>query len=178
MTESISSTEFREALAHFASGVTVVTASDKGGLVGFTATAFSSLSLSPPLLLVCVAKKASAHDRIVEAEAFGVNVLAERQAWIAEQFARPGIDRFLGIPLAAGESSRAPLIEDALVRLECERYARHEAGDHTILVGRVLAGATASGRPLLHYARRFGGFVADSAPPAGAAKDASKGGEA
>jgi flavin reductase (DIM6/NTAB) family NADH-FMN oxidoreductase RutF len=124
---------------------------------------------------VCLGKKASVHDRVVEAEFFGVSVLAERQAWVAEQFARPGVDRFLGVPLTA-EPSRAPLIEGAIVQLECGRHARHDAGDHTILVGRVLAATIASGRPLLHFARRFGGFVADGA--AGASKGASKGGHA
>jgi flavin reductase ActVB len=178
MTDSISSAEFREALAHFASGVTVVAASDPEGVAGFTATGFTSVSLSPPLILVCVGKKASIHDRIVQAPFFGVSVLAERQAWIAEQFARSGVDRFLGVALRAEGAERAPLVEGALVQLECQRHGRHDAGDHTILVGKVVGGAIASGRPLVHFARRFGGFVADGAPGSGASKGASRGEQA
>src|SRR5262249_9122514 len=99
MTASVSEAAFREALAHFASGVTVVTACTRAGRVGFPASAFPSVSLEPPLVLVCVARGASAHDAVVAAEAFGVNILSERQQWIAEQFARPGVDRFAHVPL-------------------------------------------------------------------------------
>ena len=89
----ISSAQFCEALAHFASGVTVVTARTTDGLVGFTATGFASVSLTPPLVLVCVGKGAGAHAGIVDAERFGVSVLSDRQAWIAEQFAPAGSHR-------------------------------------------------------------------------------------
>jgi len=174
MTDSMSSTDFREALAQFASGVTVVTATHPSGPVGFTAAAFTSVSLSPPLILVCVGKKSSAHDRIVDAEFFGVSVLAERQAWIAEQFARSGTERFLGVRLRTEGSSRAPLIEGAIVQLECGRHALHDAGDHTILVGKVLASTTARGRPLIHFDRRFGGFLADDLPTTNAVKGSSQ----
>jgi flavin reductase ActVB len=178
MSESISSAEFREALARFASGVTVVAARDSRGLVGFTATGFTSVSLSPPLILVCIGKKASVHDRIVDAELFGVSVLAERQAWIAEQFARPGVDRFLNVPLSNDGLPRAPRVEGALTRLECQKHALHDAGDHTLLVGKVLAGAIANGRPLVHFARRFGGFITEGQTTPGALKEASRGDEA
>jgi flavin reductase (DIM6/NTAB) family NADH-FMN oxidoreductase RutF len=133
MTEPITSPAFREALAHFASGVTIVTARDGEKL-------------------------------------YGISVLGERQAWVAEQFARKNIDRFEGMPLVAGE--RVPLVEGALVHLECRRYARHEAGDHTILIGEVLAGGVTPGKPLLHFARKFGTFGAD-APRAQGAEVAS-----
>jgi len=178
MSDLVSSAEFREALAHFASGVTVVAARDARGLVGFTATGFTSVSLSPPLVLVCVGKKASVHDRIVGAELFGVSVLAERQAWIAERFARPGIDRFLDVPLANDGFPRTPRIDGAIARLECSRHAHHDAGDHTILVGKVLSGAIEGGRPLVHFARRYGGFIAEAQPALDGSKDVSRGGEA
>jgi flavin reductase ActVB len=178
MTDSISSTEFREALSQFASGVTVVAVSAPSGLYGLTATAFASVSLSPPLILVCVGKKSSVYDRVLEATFFGVSVLAERQAWIAEQFAQSGTDRFRGVPLSADGAPRAPLIEGALVQLECARHALHDAGDHTMLLGRVLSGAIARGRPLVHFDRRFGGFVPDGAPATVAVKGATQGGRA
>src|SRR5580704_16604746 len=102
MVDSIPSAAFREALSHFASGVTIVTAGRALGPIGFTATGFTSVSLSPPLILVCVAKTASAYDGVVGAELFGVSVLGEGQRWIAERFATSGVDRFAGVSVLAG----------------------------------------------------------------------------
>ncbi|MGA3122430.1 MAG: flavin reductase family protein [Polyangiaceae bacterium] len=161
---------FRDALARFASGVTIVAARHPSGLVGFTATAFSALSLSPPLVLACVGKKASAYDRIVTCEHVGVSILDERQAPIAAQFARSGIDRFAGIPLSIGTGYGVPLIEGSLAALECRRHALHDAGDHTIFVAEVLAASVSAGSPLLHFGRRFGAFVADPAARSGASR--------
>jgi flavin reductase (DIM6/NTAB) family NADH-FMN oxidoreductase RutF len=159
--EPISGRLFREALGHFASGVTVVAARTATGLVGFTATGFTSLSLTPPLVLVCVGRHASVHEGLVSADHFGVSVLSDRQGWIAEQFACSGVDRFRNVVL---RSEQIPSIDGALVRLECRRDALHEAGDHTIVVGEVLAGSVAAGRPLVHFARHFGSFVSEAAP--------------
>jgi flavin reductase ActVB len=167
---------FREALCHFASGVTVVAARSAEGLVGFTATGFTSASLTPALVLLCVGKGASAHDGVVGAELFGVSVLCEHQEWVAQQFARSGGDRFRDVALRPGG---IPLIEGALVQLTCRRYGRHDAGDHTILLGEVLEGFVGSGRPLVHFARRFGGFTAEGAPrPASGTSVARLGGPA
>ena len=159
--ERLESSAFRDALARFASGVTVVTAARPDGLVGFTATGFTSVSLEPPLILVCAAKRASAHDAVVAAPEFGVSILSDRQRWIAEQFARSGVDRFRGVPLRI---DRVALIEEAVAQLECRRHALHDAGDHTIVIGEVVATAVGQGRPLVHCARRFGAFVAETAP--------------
>jgi flavin reductase ActVB len=183
----MNSADFRDALAHFASGVTVVTAraaipSGTGhALVGFTATSFTSVSLSPPLVLVCVSHTASAHDGFVHAELFAVNVLAQGQVWIAEQFARKNVDRFEGVPLVVG--GRAPLIEGAIAHLECRPHSRIEAGDHTVVFGEVLEAqvhANAAGKrgPLLYYARRFAGLEREGAAPASSdAIGAAEGGE-
>jgi flavin reductase (DIM6/NTAB) family NADH-FMN oxidoreductase RutF len=163
-TQPIDDALFREALARFASGVTVVGAHGEAGVVGFTATGFTSVSLSPPLVLVCVGKRASVHDGVVGAESFGVSVLSDRQGELAEQFARSGVDRFRGVSLMP---ARVPLVEGALVHLECRRYARHDdAGDHTILIGEVIHAAVATGHPLVHFTRRFGVFVGESGPRA------------
>jgi flavin reductase ActVB len=159
MSESVSSAAFREALAHFASGVTIVAARRPLGPIGFTATGFTSVSLAPPLILVCVAKTASAYDGVVGAELFGVSVLGEDQRWLAERFATTGIDRFDGVSVVDGLVTSAPLIDGALAHLECRPHARHEAGDHTLLIGEVLRASTSLGRPLLHFARRFGAFA-------------------
>jgi flavin reductase (DIM6/NTAB) family NADH-FMN oxidoreductase RutF len=155
---AISSSAFRETLAHFASGVTVVTAETPDGPIGFTATGFTSVSLTPPLVLVCIDEEASAHDAVVHAAHFGVSILGLEQSWVALQFARSGIDRFHGVPLREVRGGRAPLIEGALAHLECRKHARYVEGDHTIVVGEVLAADVHAGRPLLHYARHFGAF--------------------
>jgi flavin reductase (DIM6/NTAB) family NADH-FMN oxidoreductase RutF len=157
----VSSTAFREGLARFATGVTVVTVDTAEGPVGFTATGFASVSLLPPLVLVCIDKDASVHDAIVAGGHFGVSILGLEQSWVALQFARSNIDRFHGVPLRAAPAGgrwRAPFIEGALAHLECRKHARYVEGDHTILIGRVLVADVHSGSPLLHYARQFGSF--------------------
>jgi flavin reductase (DIM6/NTAB) family NADH-FMN oxidoreductase RutF len=159
MSQSVSGQSFREALAHFASGVTVVAAREGEQLAGLTATAFSSASLDPPLVLVCIARNASAHDAVLGADRVGISVLTEEQGWIAKQFARRGIDRFDGVSLVPGRD--APLVRGALAHIECRRHARHEAGDHTVFVGEVVAASVAAGRPLVHYRRALGALSAE-----------------
>jgi flavin reductase (DIM6/NTAB) family NADH-FMN oxidoreductase RutF len=155
MSHPVAKAEFRDALSRFASGVVVVAAYTPAGPVGFTASAFSSVSLDPPLVLVCVGKSASAFAGVVGAARFGISVLKDRQGWIAEQFARSG-DRFAGVSLAEGPG--VPWIGGALAQFACEPHARHEAGDHVILVSEVVEVRIASGQPLVHYGRAFGGF--------------------
>lgn len=163
MGQSVSAAVFRETLAHFASGVTVVTVSGPSGRAGFTATGFTSVSTTPPLILVCISKDASAHGAIVRAPHFGVSILDERQSAIAQQFARSNIDRFEGIRVVDGVTGSALLVEKALAHIECRQHACHDGGDHTILVGEVLQASVGVGRPLLYFARRFGAFQGE--PP-------------
>jgi flavin reductase (DIM6/NTAB) family NADH-FMN oxidoreductase RutF len=109
---------------------------------------------------VCIKKGGSSHDTLLAASAFGISVLRAEQTWIAEQFARPAVDRFQGVPMSRG--ARAPLIEGALAHLVCSHHAAYEAGDHSILVGEVLEIAAASGVPLIYFDRQFGSFVSAS----------------
>jgi flavin reductase (DIM6/NTAB) family NADH-FMN oxidoreductase RutF len=158
MADEISEAIFRDALARFASGVTVVvTQQGTDPPIGLTATAFSAVSLAPPLVLVCVARRTRAHDAVVDADHFGISVLAESQKWIAAQCAGPFGERFVGIPLSRG-IAQAVLVDGAVAQLECHRYAAHPAGDHTILVGRTLRIMVGSEPPLVHFARTFGTF--------------------
>ncbi len=106
---------------------------------------------------MCVGRKASAYAGIVSAHLFGVSILQESQEWIAAQFARQNIDRFANVPLCS--STRVPLVEGAVVQLECARHALHAAGDHTVLFGEVLEAHASRGRPLVHYARTFAGLA-------------------
>lgn len=160
----VTGSAFREALSRFASGVVVVAGHAPDGPVGFTVSSFSSVSLDPPLVLVCVAKTASAYSAITGVARFGISVLEASQSWIASQFARQGVDRFAGVTLR--EDAGVPLVEGALAHLECERHAAHEAGDHTILIGNVVAVRHGPGEPLVHFARTFGGFAAHPTRPA------------
>jgi flavin reductase (DIM6/NTAB) family NADH-FMN oxidoreductase RutF len=151
MSDAVVQSAFRNALARFASGVVIVGAHTAEGPVGLTISAFSSVSLDPPLVLVCIGKSSSACAGLIGAERFGISVLHERQGDVAAQFARSGIDRFAGVPLVA--PAEVPWIADALAHLACVPAAVHDAGDHVILVGRVVEAHSHAGRPLVHHAR-------------------------
>lgn len=143
---------FRSVLGRFASGITVVTAVDgEGRDVGMTVSAFSSVSLKPPLIQVCIDKTSSTHDALMQAERFGVNILSAEQESLSRRFA--SIDsshRFDGIGYERGESG-VVLLADALGHLECCLIARHDAGDHTMFIGEVDRAAAGDGRPMLYY---------------------------
>lgn len=142
---------FRAALARFASGITVVTARDADGRdVGMTVSAFSSLSLNPPLILVCIDRGASVGPVFEACTAFAVNVLDEMQEPLSRRFAEKDVDRFEGIACSRGRLGSA-LLDGALAQLECSVHARYEGGDHTILVGAVESAAMRDGHPLMYY---------------------------
>lgn len=153
--------DFRNAMARFPSGVTVVTTRTEGqGAAGFTASAFSSLSLDPPLVLVCLDKRADCYDAFAAAAQFAVSFLTASQVDVGMRFATKGIDKFAGQPTIPGEVTALPLIPGALVHLECDTYDRVDGGDHTIFIGRVLRATVHEGEPLIHFNRTFGRFTA------------------
>jgi flavin reductase (DIM6/NTAB) family NADH-FMN oxidoreductase RutF len=143
---------FRSVLGRFASGITVVTARDAAGRdVGMTVSAFCSVSLRPPLIQVCIDQAASMYGALLEAEAFGVNVLAAEQEALSRRFAAvDSSHRFEGIGYLRGENG-VVLLDEALAHLECRKVAQHEAGDHTIFIGEVERAAARDGRPMLYY---------------------------
>ena len=157
---TVDQTAFRNAMAQFPSGVTIVTTRGDGGdAKGFTASAFSSLSLDPPLILVCLDRRAESHAAFESAAHFAVSILAEGQAETALRFAKSGADKFGGFEVEPGSVTGMPVIPGALVHLECRMHDRLPGGDHTILVGEVLFAHTDDTlRPLLHHNRRFGVF--------------------
>ncbi len=155
----VDAVDFKNAMARFASGVTVVITKDEDRrLVGFTASAFSSLSLDPPLVLVCLEKRADCYEAFKRAPSMTISVLAAEQGDLAWRFATKNIDKFEGTPVVTGEATGLPLIEGATVRLECRMHDRLPGGDHTILVGEVLMARSTDDAPLIHYNRRFGVF--------------------
>ena len=143
---------FRSVLGRFASGVTVVTVRDAAGHDhGMTVSAFASVSLVPPLVLVCVEQTASSHDPLLGATHFAVNILAAHQEPISRRFSSADeTKRFDGIGYTRGQSGAA-LLDDALAHIECRRTSEHPAGDHTIVVGEVQTAVAHAKRPLLYY---------------------------
>ena len=143
---------FRSVLGRFASGITVITTVDADGRdVGMTASAFSSVSLQPPLVQVCVDRTASMFDALLHAERFGVSVLADEQEALSRRFAAvESSHRFEGIGYTRGDSG-VVLLDDALAQLECRIASRTEAGDHVIFIGEVERATARDARPLLYY---------------------------
>ena len=147
---AVSKDEFRKGLSRFASGVTVVTCKGESGCQGLTVSAFSSLSLDPPLVLICVHSSSSVHDGLKEGRFFAVNILAEDQEPISRVFASRIPDRFNGVSFRDGQTG-APLIEGALAFIECRVVHEYPGGDHTILVGQVESSVMREGKPLLYF---------------------------
>lgn len=160
---AVSPKDFREALARWASGVTVVTARDAHGPVGMTAASFSSLSLEPPLVLVCVAHEAMSHDGLVGAEGFVVHVLGRDQQHLSERFAEVGSEKFAAIEDERGPFD-APLLPLGVARIACARESLLRGGDHTILVGRVVATDLGDAEPLVYCDRAYWGLADGDRP--------------
>lgn len=154
---SLEAAEFRRVLGHFATGVTVVTSTGPDGAVsGLTASAVASVSLDPPLVLVCIDRAANTHDPIEASGVFAINVLDEGGEALARRFATyPGPEKFEGIAYRA-EVTGAPVLDDALAWVDCEITDVYEGGDHTIYVGMVVAGDARDGAPLLYFRGGFG----------------------
>ena len=147
--------ELRRVMGHFATGVTVVTTKDGADApFGLTANAFASLSLQPPLVLVCVDKDAHCYSCFEGSKIFAVNVLAEGQEEISRRFATKGAEKFNGIPWHKGESGVA-LLDGAISHIECKVVSSYDGGDHTIYVGEVLRAATAGERPLIFFQGKY-----------------------
>lgn len=146
----------RDAMGCFATGITIVTALDGNGMpAGLTANSFTSVSLDPPLLLVCVANTSGTAPVLRDASHFGVNVLQIGQQPASNRFATKGEDRFANLPWAPGETG-VPLLGGSLVSFECQRESLHEAGDHFILVGRVVRAQFEPHRdPLLYFRGKY-----------------------
>lgn len=142
---------FRAVLGRFATGVTVVTASDDAGTPhGMTVSAFTSLSLEPPLVLVCIGHDATMAPVLAATQSFTVNVLAAGQEALSRRFAGAHDDRFTGVGYRMSDLGD-PVLDDVLAWLSCRVVERHPAGDHTILIGAVEDSAASDGRPLLYY---------------------------
>ena len=149
---------YRTVLGHFATGVAIITAIDGGEPVGMACNSFTSVSLEPPLVLFCAAKSSSTWPRIQAAGHFCANFLDEDDEEVCRLFAQKGADRFSQVTHRRGASG-APVLDRALAFVDCETVAEHDAGDHLIVVGRVLElGERPHAKPLLFYRGGYGRF--------------------
>ncbi|MDQ2747730.1 MAG: flavin reductase family protein [Acidobacteriota bacterium] len=147
----INRNEFRAALGRFASGVTVITTVDKNGhRHGITVSAFCSVSLTPPLILICIEKTTGSHHAFVQNEFFAVNILRAGQQYLSDRFAAHLDDKFDGIEFYETERG-IPVLKDVLVNLECRRVNAYDNGDHTIYVAAVERARLADGEPLVYF---------------------------
>jgi flavin reductase (DIM6/NTAB) family NADH-FMN oxidoreductase RutF/DNA-binding GntR family transcriptional regulator len=147
--------EFRDVIGHFASGVTVITTLYDGEPYGTTASAVSSLSLEPPMLLICMNKQSSTGQAISAARRFAVNILAEDQPDAALRFAGKGKDKFTGVKMVTGGRGE-PLLRDALATLECQVVQEVTGGTHWVFLAAVERASARAGTPLAYFRGQFG----------------------
>jgi flavin reductase (DIM6/NTAB) family NADH-FMN oxidoreductase RutF len=152
----VSTDALKQVFSRWATGVTVVTARAGDRIHGMTVSAFSEVSLDPPLVLVCADKTSNTHPLIAEGGVFAVNILASDQAELSNRFASEKDEhrRFVGLDTESGRTG-APLLAGALAALDCTVVAAHDAGDHVIYVGRVEEVRSSDGEPLLYYDRGY-----------------------
>lgn len=150
----IDEARFRQAMGYFASGVTVVTTENQGNYYGMTVSSFSSLSLVPPLVLICIDKAVPTHQALLSAGQFVVNVLEKRQEHLSRRFATTSSEKFKGVAWHTGTLG-LPVLDHVLAVIECRVQATVEAGDHTIFVGEVFDTKVHEGAPLLYFRRGY-----------------------
>ncbi len=150
--EAVDPAAFKAALRRWCSGVTVVTSSGTAGPHGMTVSAFSSVSASPPLVLVCCNRSSNSYGVMVESGIFGVNVLAAGQEALSGRFSDPDLDdRFAAIAWTPGARTGAPLLDGAAMQLECRTRRTHDEGTHAIFIGEVVSAFSSDVAPLLYH---------------------------
>jgi flavin reductase (DIM6/NTAB) family NADH-FMN oxidoreductase RutF len=143
--------QFKLAMSHFASGVTIVTTEHEGKPYGLTVASFASLSLHPPLVLVCIEKSVKSHDAVAASKKFGVSILGSEQTDVSNRFASKKVDdKFAGAATRRGELG-IPLIEGALCTIECRVREQLPGGDHSIFIGEVVDIRAREGAPLVYF---------------------------
>lgn len=155
MTRPLSGAEFRDVIGHFASGVTIITANDAGRPFGTTASAVSSLSLEPPMVLACMNSTSTTGQAMSSAKSFAINILTDDQGELALRFATKDPDKFRGIELVNGPLG-LPLLAEALATLECEVTSEVLAGTHKVFIAEVRSATSREGSPLAYFRGQFG----------------------
>jgi flavin reductase (DIM6/NTAB) family NADH-FMN oxidoreductase RutF len=153
----VTAAEFRDVIGRFATGVTVVTTAVAGRWYGTTASAVTSLSLEPPMLLICLNAASATGTAIVRSARFAVNILAEGQGDLARRFATKAPDKFGGVQLTTGRHG-IPLLDDALAHVECRVNEQVSGGTHTVFFGMAERVSGHAGQPLAYFRGSFGGL--------------------
>jgi flavin reductase (DIM6/NTAB) family NADH-FMN oxidoreductase RutF len=173
-TPSVTVEAFKAAIGSFAAGVTIVTTIDASGAPeALTATAFSSVSVSPPLCLVCIDRRARPHGPLLMKGAFAINILSAEQEALSARFAAPIPDRFAGVSWHPGEVTRCPIIPGAIAYMECHVVEVHCGGDHDIFLGRVDSVRVGDGAPLVYWRGRYSSLRSSRGATAGALQSTS-----
>jgi flavin reductase (DIM6/NTAB) family NADH-FMN oxidoreductase RutF len=157
----IEADQFKRVLAHWVTGVTIVTARDRDRVHGMTVSAFTAVSLTPPLVLVCADKASNTNPVIAAGGVFAVNILADDQTALSNTFAskQAEAERFVGLATDVGATG-APLITGTVANLDCRVVAAHEHGDHMVYVGEVVEARLTDKEPLLYHSHSYGTFTA------------------
>ncbi len=148
---------FREVISNFMSGVVIVTARHEDSIQGMTVSAISSLSLEPPMLVICLNRNARTQELVHLAGTFAINILGEQQGHLADRFASRHDDRFAGVPHHPGLTG-APVLDDVLGVVECRVEEAVTGGSHRVFLGRVVHAEAGEGTPLAYYRGKFGRF--------------------
>ncbi len=148
---------FRSVMSRFASGVSIITTRYEGIDYGLTASAVTSLSLDPPMLLICVNKASNTQKAIAEAQVFAVNILREDQSELAHRFAGSHLDKFAGMSISYGELG-VPLLDDMLATIECRVIEEVTGGTHSVFLAEVHSAQATEGMPLTYFRGRMGRF--------------------
>jgi flavin reductase (DIM6/NTAB) family NADH-FMN oxidoreductase RutF len=165
---AIDAAYFRRTLGNFPTGVTVITSTGpQGEPVGMVCNSFTSVSLDPPLVLLCAARSSTTWPLIRARGRFCVNVLDRAGEWLSRQFSQRSADRFAGVRWQPSDTG--PELQDAVARIACVIDTEHPAGDHSIVVSRVvgLTDAQGASEPLVFHRGRYGSFVGSLSPVAG-----------
>ncbi|MEH7084389.1 flavin reductase family protein [Neobacillus drentensis] len=149
--------QFKQVIGHFASGVTIITVRNNDVDFGITASAVCSVSVDPPMLLVCVNKSTGTCHAISAAESFTVNIVSETQKELALRFARANTDKFEGTDFSYGELGN-PVLGQTLATLECRVVEEVTGGTHSVFLGEVQKAYASDGEPLVYYRGKFGKF--------------------
>lgn len=167
----VSTGQFKRALGQWPSGVSVITTRVGSTAAGMTVSAFFSVSLAPPLVAVCIDRKAATLGMITQSGRFAVNVLSTAQSELSDRFAARDNEptRFDGVALHPNEAAGSPLIAGAVVHLDCELTATHDAGDHVLCVGQVGLALTHAGTPLIYHGSSYHSLSPLAGSAAGAA---------
>lgn len=155
---SVDPSHFRATMGCFLTGVTIITSAGRAGLTGLTANSFTSVSLDPCQVLVCIKAKSATGASMRESGHFAVNLLAAGQSDLAWRFAKPSDDRFAGVDYHLDDHG-LPIIQGALAHMLCEVAQIHESGDHDIFIGNVLSCSNGTAQPLAFLRGKMHDYV-------------------